>query len=168
MAISYLTELGHEKIAYITPPEGLMCTRQRWEGYLSGMERSHLPIKQDYVLEGGFNERAGQISTHLLLDLPEPPTAILTANDICAFGVMRALQMRGLQVGKDISVIGFDDISLAEHWHPSLTTIAQPFRKIGFSLMQALFSVISGEVAIPQSMVEPKLIIRQSTGSLIN
>ena len=113
-----------------------------------------------------FNQRAGQLSTHLLLDLPEPPTAIITANDICAFGAMRALQNRGQQVGKDVSVIGFDDITLADHWQPSLTTIAQPFRKIGFTLMQALISVITAENVLPQTMVEPKLVIRQSTGVL--
>lgn len=165
-AIYYLTELGHKRIAYITPPEGLMCTQQRWEGYVRGMEESQLPIQKDYVIEGGFNEHAGQISTHRLLDLSEPPTAIITANDICAFGVMSELHMNGLQVGKDVSVIGFDDISLAKQWHPPLTTIAQPFRKIGFSLMQSLFSVISGENALPQTTLEPKLIIRQSTGLL--
>lgn len=167
-AIHYLTELGHQKIAYITPPEGLMCTLQRMDGYKRGMKEGGLPILKDYVIEGGFNERAGQISTHLLLDLPEPPTAILTANDICAFGAMRALQSRGLRIGKDVSVIGFDDINLADHWHPSLTTISQPFRKIGFSLMQSLFSVISGENTLPQIMVVPELVIRQSTGLLSN
>jgi LacI family transcriptional regulator len=166
MAINHLVELGHTQIAYITPPEGLMCTQQRWEGFLRGMENHRLPIKQDYVIEGGFTERAGQIAAHLLLDLPEPPTAIITANDICAFGAMRALQSRGLQAGGDISIIGFDDISLANHWRPALTTIAQPFRKIGFALMQSLFSVISGANPLPQILLEPSLVIRQSTGPL--
>lgn len=164
MAIHYLAKLGHQRIAYITPPGGLMCTSQRWEGYTRGMSASHLSINMDYVIEGDFNQRAGQESTQLLMDLPEPPTAIITANDICAFGAMRALQMRGQQVGKDVSVIGFDDITLADHWQPSLTTIAQPFRKIGFALMQALFAVISGENTLPQTMLEPKLVIRQSSG----
>ena len=167
-AIQYLVKLGHEKIAYITPPEGLMCTRQRWDGYVHGMKECKLPIQMDYVIEGGFNERAGQIFTHLLMDLPDPPTAILTANDICAFGAMRALQSRGLKVGIDVSVIGFDDINLANHSHPTLTTISQPFRKIGFSLMQSLFSVISGQKATPQTMVKPELVIRHSTGPLKN
>lgn len=167
MAIRHLTELGHERIATITPPKGLMCTSQRWEGYVRGMAENHLTINKDYVVEGDFNQRAGQLSTHLLLDLPQPPTAIITANDICAFGAMRALQARGLQVGRDVSVVGFDDISLADHWQPSLTTIAQPFRKIGFALMQALFAVISGAKETPMTMVEPKLIVRQSTGPVI-
>lgn len=164
IAIQYLAELGHTRIAYITPPKGLMCNFQRWEGFVSGMEKNHLQINQDYVIEGGFNQKDGQICTHLLLDLPEPPTAVITANDICAFGAMRALQVRGLQVGKDVSVIGFDDISLSDHWQPPLTTIAQPFRKIGFTLMESLFKVISGDTALPQTLVKPKLIIRQSTG----
>lgn len=167
-AIRYLVELGHKDIAYITPPNGLMCTRQRLEGYQQGMAENHLVMNEDYILEGGFNERSGQICTHLLLDLPQPPTAILTANDVCAFGVMRAVQMRGYQPGKDISVIGFDDISLADHWHPALTTLSQPFRKIGFYLMQSIFSIISGENPLPQVTVEPTLIIRRSTSELIH
>jgi DNA-binding LacI/PurR family transcriptional regulator len=165
-AISYLAGLGHQYIAYITPPEGLMCTRQRWEGYLRGMQSNHLAVRTEYVMEGGFNERSGQMYTHLLMDLPQPPTAILTANDICAFGAMRALQMRGYQVGGDVSVIGFDDISLANHWQPSLSTISQPFRKIGFSLMQSLFAILSGEERLPQVLLKPTLVVRQSTGAM--
>jgi LacI family transcriptional regulator len=143
-----------------------MCTKQRWEGYVQGLEENNLKLNDDFVMEGGFNERAGQICTHLLLDLPHPPTAILTANDICAFGVMRTLQNRGYQPGKDISVIGFDDISLATHWQPPLTTISQPFRKIGFLLMQSLFSILSGEDILPQVVVKPSLIVRRSTSEI--
>ena len=163
-AVHHLAELGHRRIAYITPPEGLMCTRQRWAGFERGMQAASLPIDPDYILEGGFNERSGQICTHLLMDLPQPPTAILTANDACAFGAMRVLQIRGLQTGKDVSVIGFDDVSLATHWHPSLTTIAQPFRKIGFTVMQSLFAILAQKETLPQTVIEPHLIVRQSTG----
>lgn len=167
-AIKYLSDLGHTKIAYITPPEGLMCTQQRWDGYLQGIEECNLPFHSDYVVEGAFSQRSGQISSHLLLDLPEPPTAILTASDICAFGAMRAIQSRGLEVGKDISVVGFDDISLADMFHPSLTTISQPFRKIGFELMQSLISVISGDNPMPQSILNPDLVVRRSTGRVLS
>ncbi len=166
MSIRHLAELGHKKIAYITPPEGLICSQQRWDGFVRGMEECGLPIKKEYILNGDFSERSGQISTHLLLDLVDPPSAIITANDICAFGAMRALQIRGLHIGKDISVIGFDNISLSGHWLPTLTTVEQPFRKISFLLMQSLFSVISGENTLPTTLVEPSLIIRQSTGPL--
>jgi LacI family transcriptional regulator len=164
-AIKYLADLGHKKIAYITPPEDLMCTQQRWQGYIQGLEESNLQLHPDYVVEGAFSQRAGQIATHLLLDLPEPPTAILTASDVCAFGSIRAIHSRGLTVGKDISVIGFDDIALADMFHPSLTTISQPFRQIGFELMQSLISVISGENSLPQTILNPQLVVRRSTGA---
>lgn len=168
LAIHHLADLGHQRIAYITPPDELMCTQQRWNGYVKGMQDHHLQIDQKYVIEGGFTERAGQIATHLLLDLPVPPTAIITANDNCAFGTMRAIQARGFLVARDISVIGFDDIALAEHWQPSLTTISQPFRKIGFELMHSLFAIINGEKSIPKILLEPGLVVRQSTAKCID
>lgn len=167
MAVRHLAELGHQRIAYITPPGGLMCTGQRWEGYVRGMAAANLPVNMDYVIEGEFTQRSGQVSTHLLMDLPDPPTAIITANDICAFGAMHALQMRGKTVGREVAIIGFDDITLADHWQPSLTTISQPFRKIGFTLTQSLLSVISGENPCPQTIMEPRLVIRQSSGGSI-
>jgi DNA-binding LacI/PurR family transcriptional regulator len=166
-AIDYLAEQGHKRIAYITPSSSLMCTRQRWEGFVRGMDQNHLTINNDYIIEGDFGETSGKVSTERLLDLPEPPTAILTSNDVCAFGCIRALQDHGLQAGREVSVIGFDDISLADHWQPALTTISTPFRKIGFSLMQTLLGILSGENVNPQMVVETRLVIRESTGRAI-
>lgn len=165
-AVQHLFELGHRRIAYMRPPEGLMLTQQRWEGFVRGMAEHNLEIVEDYLLPCGFNERAGQVAMHVLLDLPRPPTAVLAPNDLSAFGAMRALQVRGLTAGVDVSVIGFDDIKLAAHWHPSLTTIAQPFRRIGFEVVKTLIALIgSGALAPkPQIFIEPRLVIRQSTG----
>lgn len=167
-AIDYLAKLGHSRIAYITPSPNLMCTRQRWEGFVRGMDQNRLPINNDYIIEGDFGELSGIEGTEKLMSLPLPPTAILTSNDVCAFGAIRTLQARGIQVGREVSVIGFDDISLADHWQPTLTTISQPFRKIGFYLMQSILSILSGENPNPQRMVESRLIARESTGVLKN
>jgi DNA-binding LacI/PurR family transcriptional regulator len=65
-------------------------------------------------------------------------------------------------------VVGFDDISLADMFHPSLTTISQPFRKIGFELMQSLISVISGDNPMPQTILTPDLVVRRSTGRVLS
>jgi LacI family transcriptional regulator len=167
-AIDYLAKLGHKRIAYITPSSSLMCTRQRWEGFVRGMNQNQLTIENDYIIEGDFGEISGINATERLLGLKEPPTAILTSNDICAFGAIRTLQARGIQVGKAVSVIGFDNISLADHWQPALTTISQPFRKIGFYLMQSILSILAGEDPNPQRMVEAQLIVRESTGNCSN
>lgn len=166
-AIDHLAALGHRRVAYITPSPSLMCTRQRWEGFERGMERNELSIEDAYLIPGDFGERSGVAGVERLMALPDPPTAILTSNDVCAFGAMRALQAQGLRVGEDVSVVGFDDISLADHWQPPLTTIAQPFRAIGFLLMQALLSVLAGEHANPQRIVDAKLVVRASTGKAV-
>jgi DNA-binding LacI/PurR family transcriptional regulator len=164
LAVEHLHSLGHRRIAYIQPPDELMLSCQRWEGYCRAMADRDLKIIEEYVIPGGFNERAGQVAMHLLLDLPRPPTAVMAPNDLSAFGAMRALQVRGLTAGKDVSVVGFDDIKLASHWHPSLTTIAQPFRQIGFEVVKALISLIHDAQLKPRVYIEPRLVVRQSSG----
>ena len=163
-AITYLKSLGHNRIAYITPSKSLMCTRQRWDGFIKGMDQNNLQINDEYVIEGDFSERSGYEITKVLLNLNDPPTAVLTSNDICAFGVIRCLTEMNLVPGKDVSVIGFDNISVSQHWQPGLTTIAQPFRKIGFLLMESLLNMIQGKEQFPHKLVQPDLIIRESTG----
>ena len=158
-AVLYLASLGHERIAYLTPPDSLMCAGQRWEGFEKGMEAAGLEIRKEYRIKSEFSEDSGFNGTNTLLNLPEPPTAILTSNDICAFGALRALKNKRLIPGKEISIIGFDDIALAGHWQPGLTTISQPFRKIGFLLMQSLFSILTNENTIPQTVLEAQLVI---------
>jgi LacI family transcriptional regulator/LacI family repressor for deo operon, udp, cdd, tsx, nupC, and nupG len=163
-AIDYLAKIGHRRIAYITPAPSLMCTSQRWEGFVRGMGQNQLPIRDEYILQGDFGEFSGINGAEQLMGLTEPPTAILTSNDVCAFGVIRTLQVHNVLVGKQVSVIGFDDISLADHWQPSLTTISQPFRKIGFTLMQSMLSILSGENPNPQTVLESRLVVRESSG----
>lgn len=165
-AVRHLTQLGHRRIGYISPPSGLMCAIHRWEGFQTAMAEHNLPVEDELVVEGRFTEQSGQIAMHLLLDLARPPTAAIAANDLCAFGAMRALQMRGLVAGQDFSIVGFDDIRLASHWYPSLTTVAQPLRRIGSIAAQILIDIIAGKDVEHQLILEPKLIVRQSTGPL--
>jgi DNA-binding LacI/PurR family transcriptional regulator len=78
---------------------------------------------------------------------------------------MCALQLRGLVPGLDLSVVGFDDIRLASHWHPALTTVSQPFRRLGFVAAQTLIDVVAGKEVDSHVVLEPRLVVRQSTGS---
>jgi LacI family transcriptional regulator len=163
-AVEHLVQLGHQRIAYIAPPGGLMCAVHRWQGFCGAMAEHNLAVQDELVVEGGFTEQSGQIAMHLLLDSPHPPTAVIAANDVCAFGAMRALQMRGLLAGQDVSVVGFDDIRLASHWYPSLTTLRQPLRRIGSVATQILTATITGQEVERQVIFEPELIVRHSTG----
>ncbi len=167
IAVQHLAELGHKRIGYLTPPHEQHLTRVRWEGFVKGMNDANLIIDPSLIGEGDFSEKSGQRGTHELLDLSNPPTAIICSNDRMAFGAMRAIQARGLEVGKDVSIIGFDDIPLAHYSNPPLTTLRQPFGEIGQMLFRLLMSRIV-RTAKPISggiMLKPELQVRQSTGS---
>ena len=164
LAVDHLTALGHTRIAYITPPPALALTEQRWRGFVHGMQKHGLPLQPELIQPGGFTETQGQAAMQRLLELVQPPTAVLTANDLCAFGAIGALQARGLRAGADVSVIGFDNITLSAHWQPPLTTIAQPFRQIGIQCASSLVQMISGRDDLPQINTAPYLVERATTG----
>lgn len=167
-AVAHLVGLGHRKIAYITPPSEQFLTRQRWEGYAHGMAVAGLDIDPELIYEGDFSEKSGQLGAHYFLDLSQPPTAIICNNDRMAIGAMRAIQARGLTVGRDVSVVGFDNIPMARYSSPPLTTLNQPIHDIGAALFTQLITIINGEktaVAHDQQLFQPELIVRQSTGS---
>lgn len=166
---SALTEhfiaLGHTRIAYAGPPEHLMFTAYRLDGYRAAMQRHNLPVDPALVLHGDLTEKSGRELAHRLLDQPDPPTAIMAGNDLMAFGVMSAVHERGLRVGGDVAVGGFDDVPLAEYIHPGLTTIRQPIYAIGQRLTDMLLRIIAGETLKERAaLLEPELIVRASSG----
>jgi LacI family repressor for deo operon, udp, cdd, tsx, nupC, and nupG len=101
-----------------------------------------------------------------LLALAEPPTAVFCFNDMTAIGVIKALQQRGYKVPQDLSVIGFDDLDIASFYHPSLTTVRQPIYQIGHSAAKMLYSLIQRKENIQAQVLEPELVIRESTAPL--
>jgi LacI family transcriptional regulator len=167
LAVAHLVELGHQRIGYISPPNEQYLTRQRWQGFVKSMKAADLSIDPALVYEGDFSEKSGQLGAHFFFDLPKPPTAIICNNDRMAFGAMRAAQARGLVVGRDVSVVGFDDIPLAHYSHPPLTTLRQPTHEIGKSLFALLTSLIDREPddSLGAMLFKPELCVRQSTGS---
>jgi LacI family transcriptional regulator len=100
-----------------------------------------------------------------LLGLPDAPTAIFTANDQSAFGAIAAAREARLRVPDDISVIGFDDIPMAEQFHPALTTVRQPFQQMASSAVNTLLAQVAGHSAAPQRITfAAELVVRKSTG----
>jgi len=165
-AINYLVSLGHQRIAYLTPPSGLMFAQHRWKGFCKAMMDHKISIDEDLITNSGFDEKSGQIAISRLLSLPQPPTAVIAPNDICAFGVMKELQDQNLKPGEDISVIGFDDIRLSSFWNPPLTTLAQPFYEIGNLLVSMLIGEINGDKKHYQKILAPQLVVRMSSNAV--
>ncbi len=163
--IDHLVELGHTRIACIAEPTHLMKSNQRVQGYLDGLAAWGLSADSDLLIHGNFRQRSGRICGHQLLSMDNPPTAIVAVNDMLALGAISAAQELGLTVGRDVSITGFDDIPLAEYANPPLTTLHQPAYEMGMALCEKLHAVINGkELADPQTIYEPQLVVRQSTG----
>jgi LacI family transcriptional regulator len=104
---------------------------------------------------------------NVLLDLASPPTGVIACNDLMALGAISAAQKRGLVVGRDVAITGFDDIPLAEHSHPPLTTVHQPVYGIGRQVCDMLIRLIRGEeLAQRQVLLQPELVVRESSGAV--
>ena len=166
-ATQHLIELGHQDIAIILPPGDLMFTVHRRTGFYRAMQAHGLTMDAAWEESGDLTERGGYAATYRLLAGSRRPTAIVACNDLMALGVMRAAQEYGLVVGQNLSVVGFDDITLAENAHPPLTTVRQPIYQIGRHVCYMLVRTLSGEaldVDESQVLFEPELVIRDSSG----
>ncbi len=165
LATTHLLELGHRHIGLLLPPEGMAFTDYRLAGYRNTLQGADIPFRPEYVVFGDLMRSGGYEGANFLLDQHPELTALVACNDLMAIGAISALQKRGLQVGSDISVTGFDDIPAAEHTHPALTTIHQPIYEIGQRLAHMLISLIEGVQWVEtQIMLSPTLVIRSSSG----
>ena len=167
MATEYLCSLGHRRIATITGIPAHMTSRARLAGYRAALEAKGIPVDPALIRPGDFNHESGYAQTLALFQLAEPPTAIFAASDAQAAGVYRALHTLDLHVPKDVSVIGFDDVPMAERLAPPLTTIRQPLREMGRTAAQMLLRLIAGET-LDHTRVElaTSLMIRESCAPL--
>jgi LacI family transcriptional regulator len=161
----HMVELGHRRIGFISAPKGLMFYQARFDGYCRTLEAGGIELNSDLVAIGDMTQRSGFQAGQELLSRPEPPTAIVACNDLMAVGAMSAAQQLGLEIGCDLSVGGFDDIPLAEHVHPPLTTVRQPVYEIGRRITLMLVRLIQGyELTETQVLLSPELVVRDSSG----
>jgi DNA-binding LacI/PurR family transcriptional regulator len=162
--VRHLHELGHRRIAHIS---GMLDKRpgaERLRGYRHELQRLGVTPRDEYVGYGDFYVDSGYEAMRKLLALDEPPTAVVVAADMTALGAIRAANEAGLEVPRDLSVVGFDDIQLAEFLHPPLTTLRQQKVALGEAAGRALIRHIEGEKDVPAAVTLPvDLIVRAST-----
>lgn len=167
MAIKHLVELGHRRIGIVGWDNQTTVNYFRLKGFRSAMTRAGLPVPADYIILGDRGEAAGRQALRRWMTLPkrERPTAVLTASDFEAIGVMREAELNGLTIGDTLSVIGFDDMPLSEHLHPSLTTLSQPIPEAASIVMDMLHNIINNQqLKQSQHLLAPELIVRASCG----
>lgn len=144
-AVEYLVSLGHRRVAMISGPATLRCSRDRIAGYRAALEDAGISVDPRLIRPGSFTQSSGYEQTCALLDLADPPTAIFAGNDAQAMGVYSALHAYGLSIPTDMSVVGFDDVSIATFVTPALTTVRQPLAEMGRMAMRMLLRLISKE-----------------------
>ena len=166
-AIRHLLGLGHQRIGLIQLPSELAESEPRYFGYADALNEAGLEIDPALIVEAGRSEEDGYLAMGELLSAPQPPTAVLACSDELAFGAMHALYDAGLEIGRDISLVGFDDVPLASHTHPPLTTLRQPRRAVGEHLAALVIDAIERRPHAAQSAtLSARLVVRRSTGPI--
>jgi len=162
-ATTHLIRLGHRRIAYLGDQFGHQSDAERFAGYRQALEEAGLPCLPELVARGDGKPEGGREAMESLLARAEPPTAAFCYNDMSALGALRCLRMHGLRVPHDISLVGFDDLFLAQYTEPPLTTVHQPRRRMGYLAAKTLLDLLSGAPAQENVKVPGELIVREST-----
>ena len=171
LALRHLVTLGHKRIAFIKGQTFSSDTETRWEAIRTAAKKLRLAIHPELVTRlvgDSSSPDLGYEVTRKLLS-KEAFTALFAFNDVSAIGAIRAIREKGLDVPRDVSVIGFDDIPNAAFQWPGLTTIRQPLRKMGHIAAQTLLTRINrpDHDSMPRTIViEPELIVRGSTAEV--
>ncbi len=165
-ATRHLRVQGHRRIAFLAWPEKSQTGHYRLQGYLDGMAAAGLAVDPEWVqLAGNFYDES-YAATQRLLALPPDrrPSAIIASSDLMALGVLNAGWDAGLEVGRDLAVVGFDDAPIARYMRPALTSLAQPVDEIGERLVTMLIDSLHDRPVQPrQILMTPTLIVRASS-----
>lgn len=165
-AVQHLAALRHREIAFISGPLALKTAVARQRAFLQAMEEVGLSVESRYQIEGNHTMEGGMDALKQLLALPKPPTAVLCSNDMTAIGVMRQAYEEGIKIPEHLSVVGFDDIRLAQFIIPPLTTVKMSQTEIARLAFHALLSELQRKSASrdgSEYVLRTSLVLRDST-----
>lgn len=167
-AMRHLVSLGHRKIAFISGPLTLKSIHSRHRAFLKCLRELNIPPFKQAAMEGNHRVDGGEAVMRILLAQSDRPTAVLAASDLTAIGALRAIRAAGLDVPRDISLIGFDDIELSQYMHPPLTTIRLSREELGREAFDALYRCAEGTTVSGQEIpISTALVLRESTGAAL-
>jgi DNA-binding LacI/PurR family transcriptional regulator len=162
----HLLDLGHTRIGFIAGPKLLLDACERLEGYRDAFAEAGVAVHEDLIVPGDFNERSGREAMRALLARAPRPSAVFAANDESAIGAMQILKREGLRIPDDMALAGFDDIPLAQYVDPPLTTVHQPFYRLGEKAAEVLLATLAGRDAGGETshVLRTRLVMRESCG----
>ena len=170
LALEHLQRLGHQRIAFIKGQAFSSDTSRRWKAIREVAGKLGIEIHPELTVQlrnPDPGPESGHLATQELLSRKAPFSAIFSFNDVSAVGAITALREAGLQVPRDVSIVGFDDVIFAATSHPPLTTVRQPLRQMGQTAAATLLGLIQGDGKLaPGSVITvyPELVVRKSTG----
>ncbi|UOZ04791.1 LacI family DNA-binding transcriptional regulator [Amycolatopsis sp. WQ 127309] len=163
-AARHLLETGRTRLATVTGPRDFGCTSDRLNGFRDAILETGRNLDPRLIIEGDFTSESGEAAILQLLETGPEFDAVFAHNDLTAAGVLSGLRKAGKTVPADVAVIGFDDIPLAAHTQPPLTTVRQPLRQMGETAARQLLAQLAGAPSPSAPLVVPTtLVIREST-----
>lgn len=167
LLVGWLLEQGHRRIGFIKGPDNQWSARQRLNAYLETMAAWGVDVHPDWIVPSNYEYSGGLAAAHQLLEVQPRLTAIIGSNDLLALGALDACAQRGVRVPQDLSVVGFDDTSMAALVKPSLTTVRNPIHDIGYTAAEALLQQIeTGTPVQGTCLMDGELIVRESAKPL--
>ena len=162
--------MGHRRISLVAWPEASLTGQYRYRGYGAALHAAGISPDQAWVVRSEHTDASSRQAMHMLLNLPPDrcPTAVVALSDMMAIGGINAIYEAGLQPGRDVAVIGFDDVPTAQYLRPPLTTLRQPIAEVGERVVNMLLQLIRGEeLAEREVLLPPTLIVRDSSGGMV-
>ena len=169
LMVDHLASKGHERIVYVTIEPDRTSLRDRRTGFIQGMIERGLPFTDKMVqMVPGWDSKRVQQAIRGVMAEPDRPTAIFASHDELAFEIHRVLREMGLRIPEDVSLAGYDNIDAAEHFRVPLTTVAQPFYKMGRVAASLLDGIVSSKSREYHHHIhlKPKLVVRKSVRSI--
>jgi DNA-binding LacI/PurR family transcriptional regulator len=164
LATRHLIEMGHRHIAYVTGSVDHSSNTSRISGYRQALASAGVEADPSYIHVGDGRSETGEAVLPMLLQGKMPPTAVFCYNDMTAIGLMRAARAAGLEIPRDLAVVGFDDIPFARYVEPPLTTIAQPKFEMGQRAVELVVGLLEGHNHTGSNLVlQGQLIVRRSS-----
>ncbi len=168
MAVKYLIELGHKKIAYVTGEKDYTTYLNKQIGYEMALREYDIKINPDYIIrDTPYPEGGARAAFKLLYNMDSKPTAIFTGSDQIAMGIMKAAYEMGLKIPEDLSIIGYANMPISADLYPELTTVNQYPYETGKMAADILIRIINGEkLRQKKYIIDPELLVRKSCRSL--
>jgi len=163
-AVAHLINRGHRRIAYLGDRADVSTARTRHAGYLAALGAASIGVSRQLIREDLTTSEQAEKETRAVLELPQPPTALFTSQNLVTIGALRALRAAGLR-GR-LAHVGFDDVLLADLLEPGLTVVAQDPREIGRLAVTRLFARIDGDRSPARTLVVPTRLIARGSGEL--